>query len=207
MNNTHQYFVTGIGTDVGKTIVSAILVEALKADYWKPIQSGLEPSTDSEKIKNLAPNHGHIHTEAYRLITPISPHASAAIDGVEIEMNNIALPFSKSNLIVEGAGGIFVPLNNDLTMLELMQKLALPIVLVSRHYLGSINHTLLSIEVLKSKNLPIHLLVFVGNNLATEEIILKRSKIKNFINIDEIDTIDSNFIQTEAKRVLPFLIK
>jgi dethiobiotin synthetase len=207
MSKPNQFFVTGIGTDVGKTVVSAILVEALKADYWKPIQSGMEPSTDSSKIKNWAPNHGQIHPETYLLKTPVSPHLAAKIEGVEITLDNIELPSLENDLIVEGAGGILVPINASQTMLDLMLKLALPVVLVSRHYLGSINHTLLSIELLKAKNIPIQLLVFNGSNPSSEEIILKLSGIKNYFQIDEVETIDVDFIQSQARRILPFLIK
>ncbi|MEZ5003468.1 MAG: dethiobiotin synthase [Chitinophagales bacterium] len=194
-------FVSGIGTEVGKTIVSAILVEAFQADYWKPIQAGLEDVTDAENIAVLAPHHGQVFEERFRLKTPMSPDASAARENVKIKVKDFELPESKNHLIVEGAGGLLVPLNESETVIDLIQHLSIPVVLVSRHYLGSINHSLLSIEALKARNIPIELLVFVGNHPETETSILQHSGIKKYIIIPEVKEMDSGFIMDQAKRI------
>lgn len=157
-------FVTGIGTDVGKTIVSAILVEKLKADYWKPIQSGDLDHSDTLKVKHLISNPGSVfHPEAYRLTQPFSPHKSADIDGITIDLNKIQIPQTENVLIVEGAGGLMVPLNKQHFIIDLIQHLEADVVLVSRNYLGSINHTLLSIEVLKQRKIPVKGIIFNGD--------------------------------------------
>ena len=201
IKNQRKIFVTGIGTEVGKTIISAILVEALQADYWKPIQAGLEDVTDRQNVTQLAPSHGTVFKEAYRLNTPMSPDAAAARENVKIELEKIVLPDTKNHLIVEGAGGLLVPLNEHKTILDLIQKLELSVVLVSRHYLGSINHTLLSIEALKARNIPIELLVFVGNHPETEASILKHSGIEKYIIIPEVEFVDVDFVKEQAARI------
>jgi len=151
------FIVTGTDTDVGKTIVSALLTLGLGAAYWKPIQSGLEPMTDTERVQSLTQlDASHFFPETYRLTQPLSPHASAAIDGVTIELDQIQLPqFSKPHLIVEGAGGLLVPLNDRHFMLDLFYSLKLPVCLVARSGLGTLNHTLLSLRQLRAANIPI----------------------------------------------------
>src|SRR5689334_10566229 len=139
-----NYFVTGIDTDSGKTLVSAILCEALGYDYWKPIQAGLP--RDSETVKSLS-SKTVIHPESYLLKTPASPHASAKLDNIKIELKNIALPNS-NGLIIEGAGGCLVPINDENFVVDLFPKLNAEIILVSDLYLGSINHTLLTVSLL-----------------------------------------------------------
>ncbi len=196
----HKLFVTGIGTEVGKTIISAILVEAFKADYWKPIQAGLDEKTDTELVQELAPNHGHIFEEKYRLKAPMSPDASAAREGLKIELKNFNLPDTNNHIIVEGAGGLLVPLNNEETVLDLVHHLQLPVVLISRHYLGSINHTLLTIESLKRKNIKIDLLVFIGDHPETEASIIKHSGVKSYLKIPEVDLINQQFVRRHAIR-------
>lgn len=188
-----KLFVTGIGTDVGKTIVSAILVEALKADYWKPIQAGFDNGTDTQLVKQLISNNiTTFFQETYLLKTPASPHQAASNDGVEIELNKLILPNgSNKNLIIEGAGGLLVPLNNNDYVVDLITHFDCEVVLVSRNYLGSINHTLLSIEALKSRGLKIAGIVFNGErNKSTEEIILKKHDFPfvEYINQEEILT-------------------
>lgn len=196
-----QYFVTGISTEVGKTIVSAILVEALKAHYWKPIQSGELDNSDSLKIERLT-SEGTILKEYIRLNEPLSPHASAAIDNVQIPAL-IDLPQIQENLIVEGAGGLLVPLNNDgTTLIDYLESWKLPTVIVSRHYLGSINHTLLTVEALKNRNIPIHGIIFVGDeNRDTEQIIEKISGVKIITRIPLTTTVDKAFVQEQAKKI------
>jgi dethiobiotin synthetase len=157
-------FVTGISTDVGKTIVSAILVEKLKADYWKPIQSGDLENSDTMKVRALVTNNtSKFHPEAYRLTQPFSPHKSARLDGVKINLNKIVAPVTDNQLIIEGAGGLMVPLNDKDFIIDLIHKFESEVILVVKHYLGSINHTLLSLEVLKQKKIKVKALIFNGD--------------------------------------------
>lgn len=168
-------FITGIGTDVGKTIVSAVLVEKLKADYWKPVQSGDLDNTDTMKVQRLVSNAVSVfHPEAYRLTQPFSPHKSAELDGVELDMAGIIPPKTSNQLIIEGAGGLMVPLNNrgDM-MIDLIARLDADVVLVSRNYLGSINHTLLSIDALEKRKIKIKALIFNGDADSYSESIIK----------------------------------
>ena len=176
-----KIFITGISTDVGKTIASAIVVEALKADYWKPIQAGDLDNSDSHKVQNLISNSdSKIFENAYKLNTPASPHYAAEIDHVVIDLKKIIEPKTQNHLVVEGAGGLFVPINNNDCVIDLIQP-DYKVIVVSRHYLGSINHTLLTIEALKSRKLNIAGIIFSGDeNLATESIILSKNNI-NFI--------------------------
>ncbi|MCC7331614.1 MAG: dethiobiotin synthase [Flavobacteriales bacterium] len=187
-----RFFVTGIGTNVGKTVVAAILTEALEADYWKPIQAGDLDNSDSIEIKRLISNKKtKIYPETYRLSNPLSPHAAAKYDSIEIDINKITIPITDNHLIIEGAGGLMVPLNEEKLMIDLIQQLKVEVILVSKHYLGSINHTLLSIEILKSRNIPIRGIIFNGNeNQDTEQIILKYSSIQFLGRINPHTQID-----------------
>ena len=171
-----KIFITGIGTDVGKTIASAIVVEALEADYWKPIQAGDIDNSDSHKIQRYISNDKTvIHNNSYKLNTPASPHYAAEVDGTKIELAKIIEPKTSNNLVIEGAGGGLVPLNDADSIVDLIQKEYKTIV-VSRHYLGSINHTLLTIEALKSRKISVAGIIFSGDeNKATEEIIIKKT--------------------------------
>lgn len=166
-------FISGIGTEIGKTIVSAVLVEKLEADYWKPIQSGELNNSDSMLIERLISNKNtFIHPEAYRLTQPFSPHKSAALDGIHIDIEKITLPKTKNKLVIEGAGGLMVPINHKDLIIDLIKKFDAEVVLVSKNYLGSINHTLLSVEALKSRNIPIRKLIFSGEtNSSSEDVI------------------------------------
>ena len=168
-----QFFVAGISTEIGKTVVSAILVEALKADYWKPIQSGALEDSDTETVRRLISNgQSYFHPEAYRLREPLSPHAAAAIDGVTIELERLTLPQTDNHLVIELAGGLLVPLNDQELTIDFVQQTGLPVVLVSYNYLGSINHTLLSVEALRSRRIPILGLIFNGPATPTTESFL-----------------------------------
>ena len=149
-----NYFVTAIGTDSGKTLVSAILCKALQADYWKPVQAGYP--TDSEMVKSLLPDTDlRIHPETYVSKTPASPHAAAALENVTISLNDFEVPVHTRDLIIEGAGGCLVPLNDRDFVIDLASRFSAEVVLVSNLYLGSINHTLLSWEGIKRRSLPI----------------------------------------------------
>jgi dethiobiotin synthetase len=179
------YFITGIGTGIGKTIASAVITEKLKADYWKPIQSGDLHQSDSLALANLISNpQTVIHPETYRLTQPLSPHLSAKLDGIEIELNNFQLPHTDNKLIVEGAGGLMVPLNSKELILDLIKHLNLEVILISQHYLGSINHTLLTINTLKQNHIPIKGIIFNGDsNLESQDYILEYTKINHLGNI------------------------
>jgi len=180
-----NYFVTAIGTDSGKTIVSAILAEALQADYWKPIQSG-NIDRDVDTVSKLI-NNGHslFYKEAYLLSKPLSPHAAAKEDGITIDLGNIKIPENGGNhLIIEGAGGLLVPLNNKDVVIDMAEKFNAEIILVSNHYLGSINHTLLSVEELKRRKLNVKGIIFNGTpHPETEEIILQKSGYKCLLRV------------------------
>jgi dethiobiotin synthetase len=190
-----KLFITGISTDVGKTIASAILVEALQADYWKPIQAGDLDNSDTQKIKSLVSNSkSQFHPNAYALNTPVSPHLSAHLDEIEIDLTKITEPDTQNHLVIEGAGGVFVPLNFTDCIIDLIQP-DYKVIVVSRHYLGSINHTLLTIQALKARNLTISGIIFSGNeNNATESIILNKTGIKCIGRIDEEPYFDKNVV-------------
>lgn len=194
-----KIFVTGIGTDVGKTIASAIITESLEADYWKPIQAGDANNSDSHKLQRLLTNSKtKIHPNSYLLQTPASPHFAADKEGITIELEKIKEPKTKNNLVVEGAGGVFVPLNEKDTVIDLIRK-EYKVIVVSRHYLGSINHTLLTIAALKDKKLDIAGIVFNGNeNKATEEIILSKTGLKCIGRIEDEPYFDKNVIRDYA---------
>ncbi|TGE25061.1 dethiobiotin synthase [Hymenobacter aquaticus] len=174
-----RLFVTGIGTDVGKTLIAAILTEALQADYWKPVQAGLEPTTDTATVRRLVSNpHSVFHPEAYRLQLPASPHLAAAREQVTIQADAFQLPATANHLVVEGAGGLLVPLAPGLLLADVIAPLGLEVVVVSRHYLGSINHTLLTLEALQRRNIPVRGLVFNGAPTpATEDFITQHTGV------------------------------
>ncbi|WP_035652899.1 dethiobiotin synthase [Flavobacterium sp. ASV13] len=194
-----KIFITGISTDVGKTITSAIVVEALEADYWKPIQAGDLDNSDSHKIKTRISNSKtKIFENSYKLNTPASPHFAAEIDGISIDLKNIQEPKTENHLVIEGAGGIFVPLNEKDTIADLIQK-DYKIIIVSRHYLGSINHTLLTIEALQNRGFKVDGIIFSGSeNKSTESLILNKTGIKSIGRIDEEPYFDQNVIKEYA---------
>ena len=204
-----KYFVTGIDTEIGKTVISAILTEALQADYWKPIQSGDLDNSDSHKIERLISNtKTHIYPEAYRLKTPASPHYAAELDNITIDLEDIKLPKTDNHLVVEGAGGLMVPLNRKDLMIDLIAKLRLPVILVSKNYLGSINHTLLSIEMLRSRNIALKGIIFNGKKTpSTEEIILYYANdVPCLGNVNEEAIIDKTIIQKYAQNLKNILL-
>lgn len=195
----NTYFITGIGTDVGKTIASAIVTEALEADYWKPIQAGELDHCDTKKVELLISNKtSKFHKNSYALQTPMSPHAAADIDGISIELKQIKPPKTKNDLVIEGAGGLLVPINNKNTVLDLI-KPNYKVIVVSRHYLGSINHTLLTLNLLKNKGFETSI-IFSGNeHKTTEDIIKKTTKTKVIGRIDEEPYFDKNVIKAYAE--------
>ena len=169
-----KIFITGIGTGVGKTIVSAIVTEALQADYWKPLQTGYGEGKDSDTIRNLISNKKTIiHPEAYCLAKPASPFAAAEEEGIKIEIKNIVLPKTDNILVIEGAGGLMVPINKDELMIDMIEQWDAEVILVSQNYLGSINHTMLSCMALADRNLKVLGIVYNGeDNLMAERSIL-----------------------------------
>ena len=194
-----KIFITGISTDVGKTIASAIITEALEADYWKPIQAGDLNDSDSHKIQSyISNNKSVIHENSYKLNTPASPHLAAELDGITIDLKNIIEPKTSNHLVIEGAGGVFVPLNETDFVLDLIQP-DYKVIVVSRHYLGSINHTLLTIEALKNRGINIAGIIFNGNeNLPTETIILNTTQLKCIGKIEAEPYFDQNVISEYA---------
>lgn len=195
------YLVTGIGTDVGKTVVSSVLVKALNASYWKPIQAGDLKNSDSIKVAKMT--NANVFPEAFVLNEPMSPHAAAKLDGKSIDLQSLSIPECEGDLIVEGAGGIMVPINDQGdTYLDLFALWDHPIVVVSRHYLGSINHTLLTIEVIHQKGLNIHGIIFVGDeNEETERIIEKKTGCRILGRVDWCDKLDAEFISDQASQI------
>ncbi|NBU90283.1 MAG: dethiobiotin synthase [Flavobacteriia bacterium] len=201
---SNSYFLTGIGTDVGKTVVSAILCELLQATYWKPIQSGDHQNSDSKKIQEWLNNTIEIIPEAHLFSEALSPHVASKIDGVSINPAMLNLPKTAGNLIVEGAGGWLVPINDaGITFADLAEQWNIPIILVSRHYLGSINHTLLSIESIRSRNVKIHGIIYVGEPLPdTCEIIEKISGVKTLFSVPLFDKVDTENIKSFVKELV-----
>ena len=189
-------FITGIGTGIGKTIVSAVLVEKLKADYWKPVQSGDLDKSDTLSVKSLISNKKSVfHPEAYQLTQPFSPHKSAAIDGITISPDGFILPQTENTLIIEGAGGLMVPLNNQFLIIDLIKKLDAEVILVSKNYLGSINHTLLSVAALKQNGIPIKGLIFNGSkDIYSKEFIINHTGLEELGHIPEYNSIDKKTI-------------
>ena len=198
-----KFIVTGIGTDIGKTVVSSILAEALKATYWKPVQAGDLDNSDSIKIKKWCSESVQVLPEVFRLSQPLSPHSAAEIDNIKITANDLVLPEVDGNFILEGAGGIMVPLNQEgLLFVDLIPIWNLPVILVSRHYLGSINHTLLTAEILQNRGAIIEGIIFVGDeNKSTESIILSKTKLKLIARIPIAEEITSEFIKDQAAKI------
>jgi len=194
----NSYFITGIGTDVGKTVAAAIVTKALNADYWKPIQSGLT-ETDRGTLQDLLPNNkGMFHPESYRLKTPMSPHKAAEIDGVAVELDKIKRPETIKNLVIEGAGGLLVPINGEHTIADLIEPTD-KIILVSSGYLGSINHTLLSIELLKSRGFQCSGIIYNHVNLdGTIEVIEKMTGVTTIGHIEKHDAITPKIVDQYA---------
>lgn len=196
----NTYFITGIGTEVGKTIVSAIITEALEADYWKPIQAGELENSDTHKVKNLVSNKKTVfHPNSVALQTPMSPHAAAEIDGVKITIAKIKRPKTSNDLVIEGAGGLLVPISSKETIADLI-KPSDRIIVVSRHYLGSINHSLLTLEALKNRGLNIFGIIFNGEkNDSSESVILKMTGIPCLGRINNEPYFDKNVVREYAE--------
>ncbi|MBL4678098.1 MAG: dethiobiotin synthase [Mucilaginibacter sp.] len=199
-----KIFLTGIGTGIGKTLISAILVEKLKADYWKPIQSGDLHDSDTLKVQSLVSNDKTVfHPETYRLTQPYSPHKSAALDGIIIDEKKIIAPETSNTLLIEGAGGLMVPLNEKVMIIDLIAQLGADVILVSQNYLGSINHTLLSIEALKNRAICIRGIIFNGEeNSSTEDYIINYTGLKHLGRVPALDNVNKQTIIDAGAHIL-----
>lgn len=198
-----KIFISGIGTGIGKTLIAALLTEKLKADYWKPVQAGNLDDSDTDFVKRLVANTQSVfHPERFRLTAPMSPHAAAEIDGVEIKLNDFKIPETNNNLIIEGAGGLLVPLSNELFVIDLITYLNAEVVLVSQNYLGSINHTLLSAEALKSRNINVTGIIFNGETYPQgEQIILQRTGLRCLARVPQMNDISRESIKLLAEKL------
>lgn len=198
-----KYFITGIGTEIGKTLISAIFTEALNADYWKPIQAGGLDKTDSMRVKEFISNPTSvIHQEAHLLSEPMSPHAAAEIDGVQLKWENIKIPNVNKNIIIEGAGGLMVPINDSELMLHFAKLHDIEVVLVSQNYLGSINHTLMTYEILKANGCKLAGIVFNGpTNVETEKYILNYTGLNCLLRVFQEDNLDKEIIMKYANKI------
>ncbi|AWH73988.1 dethiobiotin synthase [Dokdonia sp. Dokd-P16] len=200
MKPNKTYFITGISTDVGKTVAAAIVTQSLEADYWKPIQAGDLDNSDTHKVKRLVNNEiSQYHDNSYSLKTPMSPHAAAEIDGITVTPASIKRPETTRPLVIEGAGGILVPINETETIADLIVP-SDKVIVVSRHYLGSINHTLLTVELLKARGLAVAGIIFSGEeHPTTEAIIEKMTGVTIIGRIDEEPYFDENVIAEYAE--------
>lgn len=177
---TRALIVTGTDTGIGKTVVSAMLTAALDGIYHKPVQAGLDEETDTDAVRRMADLPAdRVVPEAYRLNTPCSPHRSAELDGVAIDLDRLVLPAVDRLLIVEGAGGLLVPLTREVVYADMFRRWGVPVVLCARTALGTINHSLMSVEALRARGIPLLGIVFVGDEIAdTERTIVEFAGIK-----------------------------
>ncbi|MFC3321303.1 dethiobiotin synthase [Mesorhizobium cantuariense] len=188
---TKGIVITGTDTGIGKTVFSAGLAGVLDGFYWKPVQSGLDEETDSEVVERLAGlPPGRVLPEVYRLRSPLSPHRSAELDGVAIEAAKLSLPALPGPIVIEGAGGLMVPLNRQTKFIDIFQQWQLPVVLCARTALGTINHTLLSIEALRARSIPIIGIAFVGDEVAdSQKTIVEFSGVPQLGRLPYLDPL------------------
>jgi dethiobiotin synthetase len=200
-----RFFITGTDTNVGKTVVSAMLTLGLGAVYWKPIQSGLEPITDTDYVRRVTElDDSHFLPERFRLTQPLSPHAAAALDNVRIALTDFELPseIDKPHLIVEGAGGLMVPLNEQDLMLDLIAKLSLPVCLVARSSLGTINHTLLSLAQLRRAELPVLGVILNGaKNQSNREAIAHYGQVPILGEVELLASVNPATLKTAFQQL------
>lgn len=203
-------FVTGIGTGVGKTVAAAIITEALGADYWKPVQSGFEEGTDCNTVQSLISNQQtQFHPEVYKLALPASPHIAAREEGVQININEIIAqqPQTANHLVVEGAGGLLVPINEQQFIADMILALDAQVILVSRNYLGSINHSLLTAEACQQRNIPVLGWLFNDQFMQYEEEIVGWTGIRTLGSIPLATNLDKAFVAAQAARIRPALLE
>jgi dethiobiotin synthetase len=200
------FFISGIGTGIGKTFVSALLTEILQADYWKPVQAGLDDGTDSQVVRSLVSNSQTvIHPESYKLKLPASPHIAAREEKISIDINHILEHFQRLKinrpLIIEGAGGLLVPLNDSEFVIDLIKKLDAKLILVSRNYLGSINHSLLTAQACRYHGLTVAGWVFNDQFMDYEEEIVCWTGIPALFSVPFIKNISRETVYKEACRI------
>lgn len=197
-----NYFVTAIGTDSGKTLVSAILTEALKADYWKPVQAGTP--LDTTTVKELVSNEiTRFHPETHIFKIPASPHAAAKFEHLTIQMDDFVLPETTNDIVIEGAGGILVPINQDSYVIDIARELSAPVILVVNLYLGCINHTLLTVDYLKRNGIPVLGMVFNGeSNFESESIIEQKSGYKVLLRLPKLSLINKEIVKYWADELM-----
>lgn len=201
-------FITGTGTDVGKTLVSAIVTEALEADYWKPVQAGFSNGTDSQFVRQMISNNkSRIHPELYLLNMPASPHLSATAEKKEIKIKDIIshIPKTKNRLIIEGAGGLMVPLNKKKMILNLIKELKATVIVVSKNELGSINHSLLTAAVLKKEKVNVAGWIFTEEYKSYENEIANWSGFPVIASVKHLPVISREIIKEQAKLMRPLL--
>ncbi len=195
---SRTFVITGTDTNIGKTVFSAALADALNAYYWKPVQSGLEEATDSQTVVQLARlSPLKIIPETWRLKTPASPHLSAQIDGVEIDTDALEVPSVDAPLVIEGAGGLHVPLTRRTTFIDVFARWQKPIILCAGTGLGTINHTLLSLEALNRRNIAVHGIAFIGDPQPdTEQIIPELSGVRRLGRLPRLATLDPETLRS-----------
>ena len=194
-----QYIIAGIGTEIGKTVCSAIVTKALQAAYWKPVQAGNLTDGDAYWVQQWVPGTS-VFPSTYALTNPLSPHTAAELDGIRIDLDAFSLPATTENLVVELAGGIMVPLNETQTNVDLIVQLRLPVILVSKNYLGSINHTLMTYEILKSRNISMAGIIFNGpTNQSGEAFILNHTGLPVLLRVHEEKEINPSIIAHYAE--------
>jgi dethiobiotin synthetase len=185
--------VTGTDTDIGKTVFAAGLARALGGYYWKPIQTGLDDGSDSARVVDLGVPTSVIIHEAYRLTTPCSPHRAAELDDIAIDPSRLALPNLESPLVVEGAGGALVPVTRDLLYADLFAQWAVPVVIVARTMLGTINHSLLTIEALRTRGVPILGIAFIGDPQEdSEATICAIGNVERLGRLSRLEPLDAD---------------
>jgi len=188
-----NYFITAIGTDSGKTLIASALAKAINADYWKPIQAGFP--TDTDRVKVLTNDEIITHPEHIILKTPASPHAAAAVENIELKIKDIIAPTTANKLIIEGAGGCMVPINHQEMMIDLVPHLQAEVVLISNNYLGSINHTLLTVELIKKRGYKLKGIIFNGPpNQPTEDVILEYTQLPCIHKVLPIGEVNYNTV-------------
>ncbi|WP_024927714.1 MULTISPECIES: dethiobiotin synthase [unclassified Mesorhizobium] len=194
---TKRIVITGTDTGIGKTVFSAGLAGLLDGFYWKPVQSGLDGETDSEVVERLAglPT-GRVLPEVYRLKEPLSPHRSAELDGVAIDVAKLSLPDLPGPLVIEGAGGLMVPLNRRTKFIDIFAQWRMPVILCARTTLGTINHTLLSIEALRARSIPLIGIAFIGDEVAdTQRTIVEFSGVRQLGRLPLLDPLTSETLR------------
>jgi dethiobiotin synthetase len=202
-------FITGIGTGIGKTLAAAVVTEALGASYWKPVQAGFDDGTDSEWIGERISNpQGRLYPETYKLSLAASPHIAARQEGVVIDLDRIVAQFrtiGNRPLVIEGAGGLFVPLNDRQFIIDLIRQLDATVLLVSRNYLGSINHSLLTAAACRREGLRVAGWIFNDQYMRYEQEIAQWSGIPAIASIPFEDDLSRDFVREQAIRIRPAL--